>query len=78
MAVLYDLGAEGGIPKKWISKNFRVLFPKIEIVAFDLDDTKLSKDYSHLNLKLIDKIICDTEGVKNFYIPKELKACLQK
>ena len=69
MAVLYDLGAEGGIPKKWISKNFRVLFPKIEIVAFDLDDTKLSKDYSHLNLKLIDKIICDTEGVKNFYIP---------
>ena len=69
MAVLYDLGAEGGIPKKWVSKNFKVLFPEIEIVAFDLDDTKISKENSHLNVKLIDKIICDTEGIEKFYIP---------
>lgn len=69
MAVLYDLGAEGGIPKKWVSKNFKVLFPEIEIVAFDLDDTKISKENSRLNVKLIDKIICDTEGIEKFYIP---------
>ncbi len=69
MAILYDLGAEGGIPKKWVSKNFKILFPEIEIVAFDLDDTKISKENSLLNVKLIDKIICDTEGIKKFYIP---------
>ena len=69
MAVLYDLGAEGGISKRWDSKNSKLLFPEMEIVAFDLDETKLSREKNRTNLVLIDKIISDTEGIKDFYIP---------
>lgn len=69
MAVLYDLGAEGGIPKRWDTKHFKLLFPELELVAFDLDETKLSGDQKRENLTLIDKIISDTEGVTNFYVP---------
>ena len=69
MAVLYDLGAEGGVPKKWHSKNFKLLFPKTEIVAFDLDETKLAAQKSRSNLTVLDKIISDTVGKQSFYVP---------
>ena len=69
MVVFYDLGAEGGIPKKWKSKEFRELFPEIEIVAFDLDEKKVPLDTKHHSLKLIDKIISDSDEIRDFYIP---------
>ena len=76
MAVLYDLGAEGGISKRWDSKNSKLLFPEMEIVAFDLDETKLSREKNRTNLVLIDKIISDSESIKDFIYSTTLKSSL--
>lgn len=69
MFVFYDLGAEGGIPENWQSKKMRELFSEIEIVAFDLDEKKVPVSQKLHSLKLIDKIISDTDGIKDFYVP---------
>ncbi|MDC0108729.1 FkbM family methyltransferase [Amylibacter sp.] len=70
MFVFYDLGAEGGIPERWESKQVRELFSEMEIVAFDLDEKKVPLDTKQHSLKLIDKIISDSDEIKDFYIPE--------
>lgn len=70
MFVLYDLGAEGGIPLNWKTKEIQNLLDEIKIVAFDLEDKKILTSNDHFSLTLVDKIISDTQGPKDFYIPK--------
>lgn len=67
--ILYDLGAEGGVQTKWHSPEYKNLFSDIEIIAFDVDDKNIIPKSDNINLKLIDKIICDEEGKRDFYIP---------